>query len=413
MTLMTGTGLAQILPIVLAPILSRLFTPSDFGIFALFTSLVSFAAIPATGRYELAILLPKEEDDALNILILAISLSSGISIILLGIAFFFNTHIATMLGNPEIARWLYWVPLMVLLTGIYQSLNYWFNRQQAYKKLAVNRVIKSGTTIFVSIVLGLIQATVTRGLIIGAIVGQLIATLIFALRSSKQISDRRSVLSKSEISRLAKRYKDFPKYSVPADTINTISANLPIIFFTAFFGPVVAGYFHLTQRVLGAPLSIVASAYADVFKQRASNEFNAIGNCRNSWLVTFKQLSLISILPGIVTIIFAPSLFAFVFGEPWREAGRYAQFLSPYYFLAFIVSPLSRTLYVAEKQKYDLIWQIGLGLATSAGLLIGSRFNNVLLSVSLFAFAYAGMYLVYLWMSYTFSQGNINENRNS
>ena len=136
LTLMTGTTIAQAIPIAISPILTRIYTPEDFGMFALYMSIASIIAIVATGRYELAIMLPKKDEDAINIVALSIIISFFVSFISLLIVFIFNTQITNILGNPEISIWLYFIPLTVLLTGIYQSFNYWSNRKKQYKRLA-------------------------------------------------------------------------------------------------------------------------------------------------------------------------------------------------------------------------------------------------------------------------------------
>ena len=125
LTLMTGTTIAQAIPIAISPILTRIYTPEDFGLFAFYASIASIISVVATGRYELAIMLPKKDDDAINIVVLSILISFLVSLLSLIIVLVFNTQITNLLGNPEIANWLYFIPLTVLFTGIYQSFNYW------------------------------------------------------------------------------------------------------------------------------------------------------------------------------------------------------------------------------------------------------------------------------------------------
>jgi len=146
LTLMTGTTIAQAIPIAISPILTRIYTPEDFGVFALYMSIASIVAVVATGRYELAIMLPKKDEDALNIIALSMIIAFFVSFITFLIVFLFNAQITSLLGNPEISNWLYFIPITVLLTGIYQSFNYWSNRKKQYRRLATSRVIQSGTT---------------------------------------------------------------------------------------------------------------------------------------------------------------------------------------------------------------------------------------------------------------------------
>ena len=143
---MTGTTIAQAIPIAISPILTRIYTPEDFGIFALYISFSSIFSIIATGRYELAIMLPKKDSDAINIVVISFFMSFIISFIAFLLIVFFNQPIASFLGNKEISSWLYLIPVSVLLTGMYQSFNYWNNRHKRYKQLAFSKVVQSGTS---------------------------------------------------------------------------------------------------------------------------------------------------------------------------------------------------------------------------------------------------------------------------
>ncbi|HIB85036.1 MAG TPA: translocase, partial [Chromatiaceae bacterium] len=174
-TLMTGTTLAQAIPIAISPILTRLYTPEDFGVLALYMAVTALVSAIATGRYELAIMLPKNDVDAANIVALTITVTSMISLVTLSVVMIYNTEITLLLGNPEISNWLYIVPLTVFLTGVYQSLNYWSNRKKHYKRLSTSRVLQSGTGAGASLSMGGAGFS-SGGLIIGQIVGQSVAT---------------------------------------------------------------------------------------------------------------------------------------------------------------------------------------------------------------------------------------------
>ncbi|MDD3506007.1 MAG: oligosaccharide flippase family protein, partial [Sulfurimonas sp.] len=170
LTLMTGTTIAQAIPIAISPILTRIYTPEDFGVFALYVAIASILSVIATGRYEMAIMLPKKDEDAVNIVALSIIISFFVSFISLVIVFIFNAKITNILGNPEISNWLYFIPITVLLTGVYQSFNYWSNRKKQYKRLAISRVVQSGSTATTNLGMGFGQMG-SSGLILGQVLG--------------------------------------------------------------------------------------------------------------------------------------------------------------------------------------------------------------------------------------------------
>jgi len=168
LTLMTGTTIAQAIPIAISPILTRIYTPEDFGLFALYISIALLFATAATGRYELAIMLPKKESDAVNIVFLSLLITLIITLLTLFIVFFFNQSITNILGNQDISSWLYFIPFTVFFMGLYQSLNYWNNRKKEYKRLAISRVVQSGVTGGANLGMGGLQFGAS-GLIVGAL----------------------------------------------------------------------------------------------------------------------------------------------------------------------------------------------------------------------------------------------------
>lgn len=398
LTLMSGTGVAQLLPLLAAPLLTRLFGPGEFGVFALFMSATVVLTTICSGRYELAILLPSDDNDGLTVLVLGIVVSLLMNLILLVVALVWRDPIAHAMGDQAIGPWLPLLPAAVLAMTAYQSLNYWFNRQEMYRRLARNRIIRSGVTVLATIAFGMAGMR-EGGLILGTVLAQFAATGMFFVQGFRENHHRLGVVTVRGLVRVARRYRAFPTYSVPADSINAASAQLPVLVLTSVFGPLYAGYYSLTQRVLGAPMSIIATAFGDVFKQRASRQYSETGECAALWSATFKRLVILAILPFLAVAALSPMLFPVLFGEEWREAGYFARALAPYFGLALIASPLSRMLYVAEKQHVDLMWQIGLALSVGVALYLGSSTGQPRLAVGAFGAAYSLMYVIYLLVS--------------
>jgi O-antigen/teichoic acid export membrane protein len=403
-TLMTGTSVAQILPFLITPILSRLYTEPQFALYSLFTRILSPLGVVVTGRYELAIMLPEEEEDAVNIFALSILCSTVLALFLLAVVAVFSHPLANLIGTPEIRIWLYLLPFALIANSMYQSFNYWFNRKQAYARLSKNRVVRSGLTSVSKVALGF-QKLSPGGLIVGDVLGQALATSFF-IRSS--LREDRALLGQVKwvsILRVAKRYAKFPLVAVPSDLINALTQVLPTLFLLDAFGKVVLGDFAFSQLVLGAPLVIIAGAFADVFKQRASVEWQETGQCRSLWISTAKKLLFISLPMFAVLYFAAPIVVPIIFGERWAESARFVQILVPYYFLAFLASPLSRTLIVAEKQHLDLVWQVTLFIVSFLTLQAGVQTKSPEWTIGYYGAGYAALYLVYLALSYRASFG--------
>jgi O-antigen/teichoic acid export membrane protein len=402
-TLIGGTGLAQAMPILASPILSRLYTAKDFGLFALFLAISSVLATLASGRYELAIVLPARDSDGAKLTIAAIYLSVVVALALLVTVLLGNLFFRGFLPKAPIESWLYLIPFAVCVTAVYQSITYWLIRKCEFQRLAATRVTRSLMTVVAMLGFG-VQHRIAGGLILGTLIGQGLVSVGLFAQMRGQLYGAAGSASRASLSQALRRYNAFPKYSIPASTINAIIGDLPVFFLSGAFGASAAGYFGLSQRVLGGPLSTISGAFADVFKQQANQDYLQNGTCRPIWRITFARLMLISLVPLITLLAAGPALFAFVFGEQWRMAGKFAQLMAPYVMLGFVASPLSRTIYVAEKMRYDLIWQGTLLVLALGSLFLGRAFGTALTSVGLFSATYSAMYIVYLIMSYNFAR---------
>lgn len=405
LTLMTGTTIAQALPMAAAPILTRIYTPENFGIFALYFSIVSILGVLVTARYELAIVLPKRRDDAYQLVILSWVISTFVSLITWFMIWLFESQIASILDNPVVTSWLYWIPLSIFLMGVYQSLYYWFNREKSYRNMSESRIIQSSVTLSTQIGLGFLTKLSALGLILGQVIGQTLATIYMGHKFIKQTKGRHSPKRLKQFF-LAKRYINFPKFLLISHSMNATSMQLPVIFFNVLFTSSVAGFYLLTQRVIGTPITIVGGAIGDVFRQSASKAYAERGECLNEYKNTFKKLLMISSIPFGVFFFIAPDLFAIIFGESWSEAGRYAQILTPMFFLQFISNPMSNMYLIAEKQKKDLYLNIILFIITIFPFLLALYLPmSVETIIICFSLLYSLMYTANLIVTFNFAKG--------
>jgi len=382
LTLMTGTTIAQAIPIAIGPILTRLYTPEDFGMFALYASITSIVAIVATGRYELAIMLPKKEIDAINVMVLSMGIVTIISFITFLIVSIFNTQITDLLGNDEISGWLYLMPFSIFVLGIYTNLNYWNNRKKQYKTLALNRVYQSSTTATSNLLLGW-SKTGSGGLIVGTLFGQVLAATILFKKTLNENHLLLNHINKLKIYSLSKKYIKFPRFDILASLSGIAAQQVPNILFNMFFNAATAGHYFLTQKMLGLPVTIMASAILDVFKEQASKDFQKYGNAKQIYIATFKKLFIMSFIPSVLVFLFAVDLFGFVFGEAWKISGEYAQILTPMLFLRFISSPLSFMFYIGEKQNLNLYLQLGLLTLIFGSFYLGENAKDIVKYISL------------------------------
>lgn len=350
-------------------------------------------------------MLPKKDEDAINIFALGFIITCSMTIITFILVLLFNDYFTNLLGNKEIGFWLYFVPLALFFSGLFNILNYFNNRRKNYKDLRNATILKSIVLAIAQLSIGFVK-TGASGLISGSLLSNMFANMKLA-RNILKDKILVSKIKKTKIIALAKKYKDFPKYLILAHGINSLSGQSHIILFSSFFNATVVGYLSFAQRLLGMPMSLVARSIGDVFRQEATVQYNKNKECVAIYKSTFKKLFLIAILPFAILFFIAPSLFSIVFGESWRVAGEYTQVLIPMYFLQFVTSPLSNMYMIAEKQKLDLYWQIYLLASVVGAIFIGNYlFNDSYISIVLFTTAYSFAYLINIFFTYRFSKGN-------
>ncbi|NJM67058.1 MAG: oligosaccharide flippase family protein [Acaryochloris sp. RU_4_1] len=405
-TLITGTALSQFIPILLSPVLTRVYSPQAFGSLALYMSVSTILAILATGRYEQAIILPDDDNDSLNIVALCIGIATIFSFsILLGL-FVFWQQIFLLAKHWNFDIFLKLLPITVLLLAIYQSLYYWFNRSKLYRAITLNRVFLATAVVIFQLAL---YKFPDAGLVVGYVLGQIIGVgysifQIFTDLRSKTIPIKISFIS---IKKQAERYIKFPRFLLIGHMMNAISGNMPIILFQGFYGSSFSGFYSLTFRVITLPMSLIGNAISDVFREVASRQYIAEGQCQKLFLKTFKSLLLMAIVPFAIFFLVSPNLFTLFFGAEWSKAGTYARLLSPMLFCQFITIPLCSMFIIAEKQELDLVWQVARMILSIGSIWIGYvlyRSDNT--SVLLFSLSFCVLYLVSGVMSYSFSCPN-------
>lgn len=384
LTLMTGTTIAQAIPIAMSPILTRLYTPQDFGALAVFVAVTSIFGSIANGRYELAIMLPKKDEDAINIFALGFIITSVLSFFLFVAVFILKGFIISSFDIKDIGLWLYFTPITVFFIGLFNILNYFNNRKKKYTDLKKATILKS-------IVLAIIQLSVgffKKGAV-GLISGQIISNMFANMRLLKNIISDKILVSKVSIVKiivLAKRYKKFPKFEMWSILLNKVSSQVPVLLLSTFFSQVITGFYSLSYKLLFMPMSVIGGSISQVFLQESSIVATEQEELKKLTLKTFIKLFYLGLLPLSTIGIFGDYLFSFVFGKEWIIAGEYAQLMAIWIFLVFVGSPISTLLTTLEKQKESLVFNFSITIIRIIALIFGYYYlNDSCLSILLFS----------------------------
>ncbi|MCK4560822.1 MAG: oligosaccharide flippase family protein [Calditrichia bacterium] len=383
--LITGTALGQVITVLVSPILARIYTPEDFGILAVYISVVAILAVVICLRFELAIMLPEKKEEASDLVILGILIAALISLCLLFIFIIFNKNISVLIGHPELSFYLCLVPLSTFFYGSFQVFSYWMSRSQKFNQLAAAKTTKEAAIAGTQLSLGAFLQAGAFGLVAGQIAGNATATAILLVKSINQIRKRFYSAIFNNLKTVFIKYKKFPLFSSWAALLNAISQNIPAILFAFLFSPSVAGLYAIAIRVLHMPTALIGNSVKQVYYQKASEIYNENQSVLRIFLKTTQLLALIAVIPFLIVILWGEPIFTFVFGSQWGLAGKYASVLSFWLFFGFINPPSVITIYLLELNKIQLIWEIFLlifrVLAIYAGFIL---FKDVIVSISLF-----------------------------
>lgn len=381
LTLLTGTTIAQVIPVLISPLVTRLYTPDDLGLFGIYFSILSVTAVAATARYELAVVLPEKEADAQQVVGASLFSAVLVSLVLLLVVWFGEDRWVEMLDSERIRPWLYTAPLITFVVGVYQTFNYWLIRKKEFKHSAANRIGQKFSESGLN--LGLGAANVGGGLILGDILGRVTMTAM-ALYRSLQTGFAFGNVTWLGVKQQMRKYWEYPVSNLIPATVTAGSQNLPVFIISAFFDLQVVGFFNLTRQLLLAPISLISRNISQVLLEQFST------NKKEGKPILPLLNKLVMILGGIAIIITvflmltAPTIFAWVFGGEWAVSGHYAQILVISFSLRFMVSPLAIMFPAIGKITVSSVWQV----------------FYLLLMVSLYFVAAAGYSIVELLVTY-------------
>lgn len=404
-TMTTGRIIGQTIPILLTPFLTRLYSPEEFGLFAIFVAITAVLSLLANGRYTLAIILPKKNVNVLNLFALSIVINFIFCIVLAVFLFSFQDFLLDIFNLRSMPTVLYLLPLGTFVIGFFEPLHYLAVRKRLFKVLAGNMIFQFTLIALLKIAFAFL-AIGGLGLIMGHLIGYFAGIILFIilLARKKAFVNLRSSIGKKAMIEQAGVYKKFPMYSLPADTLQAFSKEMPNLLINNFFGGAILGYFSLTQRVLASPITLISSAITDVFRERASSDYRKTGSCKGVFVKTFQKLFIFSFLPFTLLFFFAPVIVPFVFGQEWAPAGEYIRIMTLLFFLRFSIAPVSSIFYLTGKQIYKLAWEVVSFGVIVASFYVGYRFFDQYVAIAIYSFSLSFLYIILLLMGYRFCE---------
>ncbi len=352
--LISGTTLAQLLPLIAYPALTRIYTPAQFGLFSLFSSLVFLLGANSGLKYDAAIVLPRKDSDADNILALATVAALTINMLLFVTVPLWDDLVVKAYKNELIRPWLYLLPAANLLLFSVTSLWFYYTRKKKYKLISASKIVRSLSLVTVQIILGLLS--IDHGLIWGFFLSYTIGAAY--LLSKTNIPEIKRNLRKAKIKALAKRYIQFPKFYLPSSLMNRLSTDLSNYAIPFIYDMATLGLYSLAYRLLAVPISFIGASLSQVFYQESSDHMKTKGNILGVYKSVLKKLFIIFLPIYLIMFFLIKPVFVFIFGEKWVLSGLYLKILTPMLFANSLYNPLSTSFLVLEKQNIYFYSQV-------------------------------------------------------
>ena len=375
--LFSSSAIAQIIALLLAPFISRLFTPDNFGMIGYILSISGIFTAIGSLTYEKAIVLENDDKKAQDLQFLSLCSLFIFSIIL----YFSISFYIKKFSNLE-SSYLLWIVPIFFLNNFINIIFAVLNRDRQYKNIAMIQLLRRSGTAITQLTFGIIGYT-AFGLIWGNIFGALFCVIYIFILSSVSFSKRKYKLE--DIKYVAKKYINFPLYTAPQELINISFAQLPVIILANYYSITILGAYYFAVKIIQLPSVLLGNSIKKIFYKEAAFSRNKMDNLKELYFNLTAILFFISIIPIIISFFFAPDIFSFVFGSDWLFAGKFARWMTLWFGVNFIMIP-SRVLFlVFEKQKLLFKIDLIIGIIRFMILLITVNYFSAITAIATFS----------------------------
>jgi lipopolysaccharide exporter len=377
LTLATGTTISQIITLAALPVLTRLYTPSDFGLLAAFTVLCTIISTLACLGYEPAIVLPKRNGTALCLWVLCIQAGLLVTATSAIIFTIWPAEISELAGNAELAEVLQLVPLVVFAWSVTVATTQWCTRHREFSAISASNVANRSTAVVGQFSFGILPSIAgSLGLIMGFVIGSLAGMSVLLQHLRKTLQSRLwNSLRLSRVLVIVYCYRDYPGYGLSSNLIGAMVRALPVFSLGYFFSAAAVGHFALANQLVAAPVQLVTSSIVDVFFERAKRAHRD-GDLAAVTARIYGLLISLLMTPLALLSISAPELISLLLGDEWLQAGVYIRWLAIWFFSLSAITPLFRIFLVLNRQKELAVINVISLVVSAAALLVGGLYGD-------------------------------------
>ena len=390
--LIGGTAFAQALTILALPLITRLYSPTDFSMLAVYASILGIISVSACLRLEIAIPMPERDEDAANLLALSLFSCTVIAGTTALAVWLYSTEIVELLRQPYLKSYLWLLPLGIWFTSAYSAMQFWSTRKKKFGIIARTRMGQAVGGIGTQIGVGWTSSS-PFGLLLGHTVASGAGLIGLAQNAWRDNRAALQSISWAGMRTTLGKYQQYPKFSTLESLSNSASIQLPIIIIAAVAIGQEAGYLMLATRVMAAPMALIGGAVSQVYLSKAPEEMRA-GRLASFTMQIICGLVKAGVGPLLFAGILAPTVFPLLFGEKWHRAGDLVAWMTPWFIMQFLASPVSMTLHVTGNQRTAFLLQF-FGLLLRVGTVMGAYYitrTNIAEAYSISGFIFYAVY---------------------
>ena len=391
--LAAGTAVAQLVALGVAPLLGRLYSPSDFGLFGVFVSVAAIAGVVVTMRLDLAVVVPDSDEEAMDVVGVGVLITAVMSTAAALLVLAAGGLLGELLGEPGVVPLLALLPLYLGATGVHQMLNYWSTRTSHFGRLSVAEMTRSVSVAGAQLTGGYLRAG-PAGLTLGQVLGQVVAAAILVARAARVTTGmftRR--LSLRTARNVLGRFRQFVVFGTPQVLVNALNQGLPAFVLTVTFDAGIAGHYLMAQRLLSAPIGLLGRSTRQVLYPRLSLAMRD-GSALRVALRATSLLAVVAAVPVALVVAAGPAIYRFVLGSEWELAGEFSRYLVLWLAVAFVNIPSVSLVPLLEMQRWHAVYEVVYLCARLAALLLGGSTGDPLTGIALFSLVGVGFNLV-------------------
>ena len=396
--LLSSNVVAQVIGLIVYPILTRMYAPEDFGLMNLFVSISGILVILSTAEYYNAIVLPKKDTEGVWVAYLCTCILLFV-VGITGISVFFSEQIAQLFNTPDLANYYWLLPIFILITGGWNILNYWYIRHTQYSSISKYQLSQSTFSAIAKIGFG--HAGILRGGLIYSIVIAPLLSLIIRLITLYRSGIKNQLLRPSweHIKAVAKRYKKFPQFSLPRSFVNMVAGQLPVLLLTPLFGAEYIGWWSMALLLGFTPINMITRSIYQVLYQHTT----VCVNNRQPISSYFRRFTLWVLAIGVPTfgVLYwiLPELTSWFLGDGWETTSVYLRWMLPWLLCSILTASTGFLADIFFKQQIGFAFEILTAILRTVAVVIGIWQNDFTLAIICYAIGTAiSVIAQYLWL---------------